>query len=131
MPLHLTGRNLLAALMLGESITPLFATTGSVLWVGSGTGVHNSADNHLNVPGVAATMLSGYPIRAVNVNTFRGLYATNIANFQWEEWGVKNGTSSATSTSGNVSMFQRKQEALGVKASTAQWQFTVEISLTT
>src|SRR3989304_4579115 len=124
MALHLTGRNLLAALMLGESITPLFATTGSVLWVGSGTGAHNSADNHLNVPGVAATMLSGYPIRVVNVNTFRGLYATNVANFQWEEWGVKNGTSSATSTAANVFMLQRMQEALGVKASTQQWQLT-------
>jgi hypothetical protein len=131
MPMHKTGRNLLAALILGESVTPLFTTTGSCMWVGSGTNDHNAADNHLGQPGVAATMLSGYPIRAVNVMTFRGLYATNIANFNWQEWGIKNATSSATSTAGNVAMFQRKQEDLGTKTNSQQWQLTVDVSLTT
>lgn len=131
MPLHKTGRNLIAALILGESITPLFTTTGAVLWVGSGTAAHDSADNHLKGSSVAATMVSGYPIRSVNTNTFRGLFATNVANFEWQEWGVKNSTGTATSTAGNVAMIQRMQESLGTKLSSQQWQLTVDHQWTT
>lgn len=131
MPLHVTGRNIMAALLLGESVTPLLTTTGAVLWVGSGTADHASSDNHLKGTSVAATMLSGYPIRSVNQDTFRGLYATNVANFEWQEWGVKNATTTATSTAGNVFMLQRKQESLGTKTSSQQWQLTVDLSVTT
>lgn len=131
MALHRSGRNIIAALLLGESVTPLMATTGAVLWVGSGTADHDPLDNHLRGSSVAATMLTGYPIRAVNVQTFRGLYATNQANFEWQEWGVKNSTGTATSTAGNVFMLQRKQESLGTKLSSAQWQLTVDLTITT
>ena len=131
MPLHITGRNIMAALLLGESVTPLLTTTGAVLWVGSGTADHTSADNHLKGASVAATMLTGYPIRAVNQDTFRGLYATNVANFEWQEWGVKNSTATATSTAANVFMLQRKQESLGTKTSSQQWQLTVDLTVTT
>jgi len=131
MPLHRTGRNILAALVLGETVTPLLTTTGAVLWVGSGTADHDPTDNHLKGASIAATMLSGYPIRSVNQNTFRGLFATNTANFEWQEWGVKNATTTTTSTAGNGFMLQRKQESLGTKTSAQQWQFTVDISITT
>lgn len=133
MPLHRTGRNLIAALILGESVTPLFATTGAVLWVGSSTAAHDSLDNHLKGSSVAATMLSGYPIRSVNTNTFRGLFATSVANFEWWEWGIKNSTGTATSTAGNVAMLQRMVESasLGTKTSVQQWQMTVDIGHTT
>ena len=131
MPLHRTGRNVIAALLLGEYVTPLLTTTGAVIWVGSGTAAHDSLDNHLKGTSVAATMQSGYPIRAVNVDTFRGLYTTNDANFEWQEWGVKNATTTATSTAGNTFMLQRKQESLGTKANTQQWQLTVDLTITT
>ena len=131
MALHRTGRNIIAALLLGETVTPLLATTGAVLWVGSGTDLHDPTDNHLKGTSVAATMLTGYPIRSVNVQTFRGLYTTAQANFEWQEWGVKNSTASATSTAANVFMLQRKQESLGTKTNTQQWQLTVDLTLTT
>ena len=131
MALHRTGRNIIAALLLGETVTPLLATTGAVLWVGSGTADHNSLDNHLAGASVAATMLTGYPIRAVNVQTFRGLYTTGQANFEWQEWGIKNSTGTATSTAANVFMLQRKQESLGTKTNTQQWQLTVDLTITT
>lgn len=131
MALHVTGRNIIAALLLGETVTPLLATTGAVLWVGSGTADHSSADNHLKGSSVAATMLTGYPIRSVNQSTFRGLYTTSQANFEWQEWGVKNSTGTATSTAGNVFMLQRKQESLGTKTNTQQWQLTVDLTVTT
>ena len=131
MPLHVTGRNIIAALLLGESVSPLFTTTGAVLFVGSGTAAHDSADNHLKASSVAATMVTGYPIRTVNVMTFRAVYSTLVANFNWQEWGVKNATTTATSTAGNTVMLQRKQEDLGTKANTQQWQLTVDLTLTT
>lgn len=131
MPLHRTGRNVIAALLNGESVTPTLTSTGAVLWVGSGTAAHDSLDNHLKGTSIAATMESGYPSRSVNALSYRGLYATNVANFEWQEWGVKNSTASATSTAANVFMLQRMQESLGTKANTQQWQLTVTNTLTT
>lgn len=131
MPLLRTGRNIIAALLNGETVTPLLTGTGAVLWVGSATAAHDAADNHLKGASVAATMESGYPARSVNALSYRGLYATNVANFDWSEWGIKNSTGTATSTAANVFMLQRMQEALGTKASTAQWQLTVTNTLTT
>lgn len=101
------------------------------MWVGSGTAAHDSLDNHLKGASVAATMESGYPTSSVNVNTYRGLYATNVANFDWQEWGVKNATTTATSTAASTFMLQRMQESLGVKANTQQWQLTTTLTFTT
>ena len=131
MPLHRTGRNIIAALLHGTSVTPALTSTGAVMWVGSGTAAHDSLDNHLKGSSVAATMESGYPTSSVNINTYRGLYATNVANFEWQEWGIKNSTGTATSTAANVFMLQRMQESLGTKASTQQWQLTTTITFTT
>ena len=131
MPLNRTGRNIIAALLHGTAVTPLLTSTGAVIWVGSSTAVHDSLDNHLKGTSVAATMESGFPTQSVNVNTYRGLYATNVANFEWSEWGVKNSTTSATSTAANVFMLQRMQEALGLKANTQQWQLTATLTFTT
>jgi len=131
MPLHRTGRNIIAALLHGTSVTPALTSTGAVMWVGSGTAAHDSLDNHLKGSSVAATMESGYPTSSVNINTYRGLYATNVANFEWQEWGIKNNTGTATSTAANVFMLQRMQESLGTKASTQQWQLTTTITFTT
>jgi len=131
MPLHRTGRNIIAALLHGTSVTPALTSTGAVMWVGSGTAAHDSLDNHLKGSSVAATMESGYPTSSVNINTYRGLYATNVANFEWQEWGIKNNTGTATSTAANVFMLQRMQESLGTKASTQQWQLTTTVTFTT
>ena len=135
MPLHRTGRNIIASLVLGETVTPLLTTTGAVLWVGSGTADHDPTDNHLRTGAAGAgnpsTMESGYPIRAVNQMTFRGIYATDVANYEWQEWGIKNATTTVTSTSGDGFMLQRKQESLGTKLNTQQWQLTVDVSMTT
>ena len=131
MPLHRTGRNIIAALLHGTSVTPALTSTGAVMWVGSGTAAHDSLDNHLKGSSVAATMESGYPTSSVNINTYRGLYATNVANFEWQEWGIKNSTGTATSTAANVFMLQRMQESLGTKASTQQWQLTATLTFTT
>ncbi len=109
----------------------MLTSTGAVMWVGSGTAAHDSLDNHLKAASVAATMESGYPTSSVNVNTYRGLYSTSVANFDWQEWGIKNATTTATSTAASVFMLQRMQESLGVKANTQQWQLTTTLTFTT
>jgi hypothetical protein len=118
-------------LLVGETVAPLFTTTGAVLWVGSGSVAHDSLDNHLKGTSVAATMLTGYPSRAVNVLTTRAVYTTNEANFPWMEWGVKNATTTVTSTAGNTTLLNRMVEDLGIKTNAAQWQLTASLTLTT
>jgi hypothetical protein len=130
-PLHRTGRNIIASLLAGTAVTPLLTGTGAILWVGSATAAHDSLDNHLKGSSIAATMESGYPTQTVNANAYRGLYATNVANFNWQEWGVKNATTTVTSTAASVFMLQRMQEDLGTKANTQQWQLTVTLTFTT
>jgi len=131
MPLLRTGRNIIAALLNGESVTPLLTGTGACMWVGSASAAHDALDNHLKGSSVAATMESGYPSRSVNALSYRGIYATDKANFGWMEWGIKNSTGTATSTAANVFMLNRMVEDLGTKANTAQWQLTATLTLTT
>lgn len=126
-----TGRNIIAALLNGEAISPTLGGTGAILFVGSGSAAHDAADNHLKGASVGATMEATYPSRAVNVLSYRSLFSTAQANFQWMEWGLKNSTTTATSTAGNVFMLQRMVEDLGLKANTQQWQFTASLTLTT
>lgn len=109
----------------------MLTSTGAVMWVGSGTAAHDSLDNHLKGSSVAATMENTYPTSSVNVNTYRGLYATNVANFEWQEWGIKNSTTTATSTAASAFMLQRMQESLGTKANSQQWQLTTTLTFTT
>jgi hypothetical protein len=118
------GRNLLAGLLVGDGNTDL-SSDNAYIWVGSGVTAHSPTDAHLITSGVGASMEDTYPITATNVLTFRSLFSTDDANFQWEEWGVKN-----TSATG-VSLFNRKQEALGVKTTSQSWQMTVTLTLTT
>lgn len=131
MPLLRTGRNIIAALLNGETVTPLLTGTGATMWVGSGSGVHDASDNHLKGASVMATMESGYPSRSVNALSYRAIYSTANANFNWMEWGLKNATTSASSTAANVFMLQRMVEDLGTKVNTAQWQLTATLTLTT
>lgn len=131
MPLLRTGRNIIAALLNGEAVTPLLTGTGACMFVGSGSAAHDSLDNHLKGASVAATMESAYPARAVNALSYRGIYTTGVANFAWMEWGIKNSTGTATSTAANVFMLQRMVEDLGTKTNTAQWQLTATLTLTT
>ena len=130
MPLLRTGRNNIAAMLNGEAITA-YGGTNACMFVGSGSGIHDASDNHLKGNGIGATMEATYPSRSVNVLSYRSLFSTSVANFAWMEWGVKNATTTATSTAANVAMLQRMVEDLGLKANTQQWQFTATLTLTT
>jgi hypothetical protein len=63
------------------------------------------------------------------VLTFRSTFALADANFAWNEWGVFNAIGTGSPPTGGT-MLNRKQEALGTKAATQSWQFTVTLTLT-
>ena len=55
--------------------------------------------------------------------TFRSTYGTAEANMAWQEWGVANGTATASR------LLNHKVENLGTKTSAATWTFTVSLSI--
>lgn len=124
MPLTNAGRDLIAAMLIGEATTD-YTNANARLGVGDSTAVFAATQTDLQ----AATnklrkgMEATYPSRATNVLTLRSLFATSEANFAWAEWGVFNDAAAGT-------MLCRKVEALGTKASTQSWQLTATITVT-
>ena len=58
---------------------------------------------------------------------FRGLYSTELANFQWESWGINTATASGAGVLLNIAA----QQVLGTKTSAQSWQITTSITITT
>jgi len=123
MPLTNAGRDHIAKTLIGEAVTT-FAEANAFIGVGDNTTAFAGSQTDL----VAATnkarkaMDGTYPTRSTNVLTFRSTFGTSDANFDWNEWGVFNSSSSGT-------MLCRKVEALGTKGNTQSWQFTVDITV--
>ncbi len=111
-----------------------FGSTSAWIHVGSSTGAFASSDNSLLGSAVMKAMDSGYPKRndgtestAANILAYRSTFTTAEANFDWNEFGVKN--TSATSTAGTL--FDRFLSTQGTKPNTQSWQPTIKITLTT
>jgi len=91
-----------------------------------GVGDSNTAANATQTDLQAATnksykgMESGYPTSTSQKATFKASFGSSEANYAWEEWVVKQSTSSIC--------LNRKVESLGTK-STGTWTLEVEISL--
>lgn len=130
MPLTQTMRNLLAKFATTEdSTSERFGSTGAYIHAGSSTAAFSSDQNSLaSTAAVIRGMEATYPQRATNVLSYRSLFSTDVANFAWNEWMVKNTTATATGTG---TAFNRKQEALGTKDASAAWQITASLTVTT
>ena len=91
-----------------------------------GVGDSNTAADATQTDLQAATnktykgMESGYPTSTSQKATFKASFGSSEANYAWEEWVVKQSTSSIC--------LNRKVESLGTK-STGTWTLEVEISL--
>lgn len=121
MPLLTSGRNHIAADLMGESVTE-FNNANSYLCVGNSSTAFSAA--HTDLQGGSKTrkaMDATYPQRSTNVLTFKATFATGDANHAWDEWGVANASTAGT-------LLNRKVEALGTKTSAQAWVF--EVSLT-
>lgn len=123
MALTNAGRDIIAAMLLGEATTD-FNNANARLGVGDSATAFAVGQTDLQAAankfrkGMDAT----YPQRAGNVLTFRTTFATGEANFVWAEWATFNAAAAGT-------MLQRKVEALGTKANTQSWQLTVTITV--
>jgi hypothetical protein len=122
MPLTNAGRDLIAADVIGESVTE-FNNANGHLGVGDSATAFavGQTDLQAGANKLRRAMEATFPTRATNVVTARSLFATGDANFAWNEWGWFNASSAGT-------MMSRKVEALGTKASTQSWQLTATLT---
>ena len=119
-----TSRDMAAAALIGEAITP-FNNANAYLGVGDSSTAFANTQTDLQAASnkLRKAMDATYPQRATNVTTFRATFATGDANFAWQEWAVFNASSAG-------SMLNRKVESLGTKTSAQSWQLTVNLTLT-
>lgn len=119
-------------MLVGTSTTAEnYSTANAQVIVGDSTGAFGSSQNDMGSSGANrgnSSMDAGYPTIATNVLTFRSTFATGAANFAWQEWGIKNSTSSSTSVG---TLLNRALSALGTKTSAQSWQFTGTVTVTT
>lgn len=123
MALSNAGRDLIAAAIVGASYTPYNAANAHI-GVGDGTGVFLAGQTDLlGANQLRKPMEAGFPTQVANLLSFRSLFGTGDANFDWEEWGVFNGLA------GPTTMLNRKVESLGLKTNSQSWQLTAELTV--
>lgn len=123
MPLTTAGRNAIAQAIIADSFTA-FDNSNAHLGSGDdGTAFDAAQTDLVGSNKLRKGMEVGYPQRATNVLTFRSLFGTSEANWEWAEWGVFNASSSGT-------MLSRKAEDLGTKTSAQSWLLTAELTVT-
>lgn len=118
--------------LVGGVAVTAYNATNSRLCVGDSSTAASAAQTDLQ----AATnkyykLVSGAPSISTNQTQYAATFGTAVANFQWNEWGIDNGTADS-STTGVAPMMNRAVVggSLGTKTSSASWAFTVTISLT-
>ena len=117
-----TGVTHIAQDIMGDATTS-FDNSNAYLGVGNSSTAFNATQTDLvGASKFRQAMEATYPTRATDVITFRSLFATGDANFDWEEWGTFNASAAGT-------MLQRYVESLGTKTSAQSWQLTVEITV--
>jgi len=122
MPLTNAGRNLITSLLIGGAGT-VFSNANAYLGVGDdATAFSASQTDLLGASKFRKAMDATFPTIATNILTFQSTFSTSEANFDWEEWGVFNASTSGV-------MVSRKAETLGTKANTQSWQFTVTLTV--
>lgn len=129
MPLVQVARDRIAGLIVGAE-TCHWGDTKATIWVASSTAAHSGSSTWFGsgtTANYAATMESGYPLRATNVLQFQGVFSTAQANIQWEQWGINTATASGAGVLLNVA----PQQVLGTKTSAQSWQLTACVTVTT
>lgn len=124
-PLTNAGRDHFATDLIGLSVTE-FDNANAALGVGDSNTAFAKGQTDLQAAvnklrkGMEATFPS-VP-SAANIITFRSLFGTGEANFDWQEWGIFNAIAAGT-------MLSRKVESLGIKTSAQSFQLTVTVTV--
>lgn len=125
------GRDLMNNLLMGAgSPTPMSATT-SLIHVGDSTASESKTQTDLQATGVyndtsgtphkwKKPMEAGFPQVVNGAIRYKARFVSVEANFQWNEFGVSNGTT----------LFNRKvaSPSIGTKTTEDEWVFSVEIN---
>lgn len=124
MPLTTAGRDVIAAMILGESTTD-FTAANARIGVGDSTTAFAASQTDLQAATnrLRKAMNSTYPQRSTNVLTFQATFLEAEAVYTWNEWAIFNAGSGGT-------MLNRRVEALGTKPNTEQWRLTCTLTIT-
>lgn len=125
MPIVRVGRDQVANLISGAGTA---WGTNAYMWVSSSTAGHSPATTWFGPTGASPScQQAGYPIRTANVLQYRGLWSTDAANFEWNQWGIGN----ATSTSAGELLNMSNQSCFIQKTNQQSVQFTTCVTITT
>ena len=120
MPLTNNGAVAIAKSLMNDSPS-FYNNAGAKLAVGNSSTAFDKAQSALQGGSTLSKgMEATYPTRSGSALTFRSLFSTGEANFDWNEWGVLNAANE---------LLSRKAEALGTKTSAASWQLTATVTL--
>lgn len=125
-------------LLLNAGITRLCS-----LLVGAGGTAFNAANSRIGVGDSSTAAAAGQTDLQAATNKYYRLvdsvtpsaqtitwvatYATGLAEFAWNEWGIDNGT--ASNTTGVAPMLNRKVASMGTKTAGSTWTLTVTITI--
>ena len=124
MALTTVGRNFIAEALMNDSTPTFFDNTNSYLGVGDSTTEFAAAQTDLQAVTnkFRKAMEATYPQRTDNALVFKAIFATDQANFAWNEWGIFNNASAGV-------MLNRVVSGLGTKAA-GSWALTVTLTVT-
>lgn len=109
-------------LVIGATATSAYSNANAQLGVGSNTTAAAAAQTDLQDGSAVWKAMNGsYPTRSSQTMDFQSDFTSGEANFAWQEWGVRNGSTR------NKNM-NRKVESLGTK-STGTWTLTGSITI--
>lgn len=109
-------------LVIGVAATSAYNNSNAQLGVGSNTSAAAATQTDLQDGSAAwVAMNATYPIRTNQTMDFKSDFGSGTANFAWQEWGVRNGSTR------NKNM-NRKVESLGTKSG-GTWTLTASITI--
>jgi hypothetical protein len=116
------GRDIMAASLTGDSTTH-FDNTNAHIGVGDSSTTFSAAQTDLiGTSKLRKGMDIAFPVTTGNVMDFKTTFATDEANFAWNEWGVFNAAAGAT-------MLDRVVEYNGTKLAGQTWVFQVTLTV--
>ena len=110
--------------VIGGATANTFNTANAILFVGNGTQAANATQTALQGASFyGMAMASTHPSISAAKIYFKGLAASDAANFAWAEWAAGRGNATTQEV-----LLNRKVEALGTKSS-GEWTLEVYLEL--
>ena len=124
MPLTNAGRNFLAAALINSGPPTFFDNSNARLGVGDSDTAFDASQTDLQATTnkLRKGMAASYPQLSANTVTFRSVFETGDANFDWKEIGLFNAANGGT-------MACRVVGDWGTKTNSQSWQLDLEVEI--